>query len=137
MSNENRQYMEDAEDEGLKAVMGGKFKDLSNTTSDLNTAEQLRPAKKHPEKDYPSHLATVADKKRTTPEGEWKEYPIYAPNWFDRLKGCGKYALVCGALVAVFWYWNITGLMESAAAIPCMVVCGTCGGFKIGNVCRK
>ena len=51
MSNENRQYMEDAEDEGLKAVMGGKFKDLSNTTSDLNTAEQLRPAKKHPEKD--------------------------------------------------------------------------------------
>jgi hypothetical protein len=132
MSNENRQYMEDAEDEGLKAIMGGKFKDYSNTASDLNTPERLRPVKA-PDKERPLRAATASDIHINAP----KEVPTYAPNWFDRLKGCGKYAMICGLLVAVFWYWNITGLMESAAAIPCMVACGTYGGFKIGNVCRR
>lgn len=129
MSNENRQYMEDAEDEGLKAVMGGKFQDVSQEPRKAapKAAQDLRM--------YPPVPCTAADFK--VQDIERKEYPTYAPNWFDKLKGCGKYALVCGVLVAVFWYWNITGLMASTAAIPCMVVCGTYGGFKIGNVCRK
>ena len=132
--NDKQNLMEDADDEGLKAVMGDRFqdktKDAPHVTGAMKTARDI-PSK------YPAHLGTVADKERPLLEGEWKEHPTYAPNWFDKLKGCGKYALVCGALVAVFWYWNITGLMESSAAIPCMVVCGTYGGFKIGNVCRK
>lgn len=137
MSNENRQYMEDAEDEGLKAVMGGKFKDLSNTTSDLNTAEQLRPAKKHPEKDYPSHLATVADKKRTTPEGEWKEYPIYAPNWFDRLKGCAKGVWLYGCISLLLFWWQQAGLLDSKAAVPSFIVLALLAGVQIGSACRE
>lgn len=131
---DERELMEDADDEGLKAVMGDKFQDKTKDASHVTGAMKT---KRDMEQNYPSCLGTVADKKQTTPKGEWKEYPTYAPNWFDRLKGCGKYALVCGALVAVFWYWNITGQMASAAAIPCMVACGTYGGFKIGNVCRK
>ena len=130
MSDEqNRQLMEDAADEGLKAVMGDKFQDMSQ-----------EPRKEAPKaaqdfRMYPPIPGTAADFK--VQDSEHMEYPTYAPNWFDRLKGCGKYALVCGALVVVFWYWNITGLMESSAAIPCMLVCGTYGGFKIGNVCRR
>lgn len=130
MSNENRQYMEDAEDEGLKAVMGSKFQDVSR--------EQKASAPKVQKKDKEDPaLIRQPSRAATFPRGEGLEVPSYAPNWFDRLKGCGKYALVCGALVAVFWYWNMTGLMESAAAIPCMLACGTYGGFKIGNVCRR
>ena len=140
MSNENRQYMEDAEDEGLRAVMGSKFQDVSQEIP--TSAAPPRNAKVRREKDkYPSCLKTVADCKDPDHgklyEGEWGSAPTYAPNWFDKLKGCGKYALGCGALVAVFWYWNMTGQMESAAAVPCMLACGTYGGFKIGNVCRR
>jgi hypothetical protein len=134
MSNENRQYMEDAEDEGLKAVMGSKFQDKTKDASHVTGAMRMT---REMEQKYPSHLGTAADKKRAVPEGEWKDHPTYAPNWFDKLKCCGKYALVCGGLVAVFWYWNITGLMASTAAIPCMLACGTYCGFKIGSVCRE
>ena len=70
-------------------------------------------------------------------DAKWDKVPAYAPNWFDRLKGCARYAMVCGGLVALFGYWHISGQMDGSAAIPCMVACGCFGGFKIGNVCRK
>ena len=133
MSND-KHLMEDAEDEGLKAVMGDRFQDKTKDASHVTGAMKAAQDK---ERKYPSHLGTVADKERPVPEGEWKEHPTYAPNWFDKLKGCGKYALVCGALVAVFGYWHISGQMDASAAVPCMVACAGYGGFRIGNVCRR
>jgi hypothetical protein len=131
---DKRDLIEDAEDEGLKAVMGGKFQDKTKDTSHVTGAMRMT---REMEQKYPSHLGTVGDKKRAVPEGEWKTVPTYAPNWFDKLKGCGKYAMVCGLLVALFGYWHISGQMDASAAVPCMVACGTIGGFKIGNVCRR
>lgn len=131
---EKNKLMEDAEDEGLKAVMGSKFQD--KTKDEPHVTGAMR-AKREMEKKYPSHLGTVADKKQPVPEGEWKSVPTYAPNWLSKLKGCAQHALLCGLLVALFGYWNISGQMDASAAVPCMVACGTIGGFKIGNVCRK
>ena len=141
MSNEqNRDLMEDSEDAGLKAVMGGKFQDMSREIPTSPAPPRNDKVRRERDK-YPSCLKTAADYKDPDHsklyEGEWGSVPTYAPNWFDKLKGCGKYALIGGLLVAVFWYWNVTGQMVSAAAIPCMVACASWGGFRIGNVCRK
>lgn len=130
MSNIHSHLMEDSDDEGLKAIMGNHFQD--HTIAAPKNASSVK--------------KTAADKKcvdTRKPEdskamdSEWSECPTYAPNFYSKLKLCGKYALVAGGLIVLFWYWNLTGQMATSAAIPCMVVCGTYGGFKIGNVCRE
>lgn len=131
MANENNQkLMEDAEDEGLKAVMGSKFQDVSREQK-ASAPKVQKKAKEDPA------LIRQPSRAATFPRGEGLEVPTFAPNWFDKLKGCGKYAMVCGLLVALFGYWHISGQMDASAAVPCMVACGTIGGFKIGNVCRR
>ena len=119
-------------DEGLRAVMGEE------------RCQDVTKAPKEQKKTEAAMASSVSPRGAATfPKGEgfkdakWDKAPAYAPNWFDRLKGCAKCAMVWGSLVALFGYWHISGQMDGSAAIPCMVACGCFGGFKIGNVCRK
>ena len=121
---DKRNLMEDAEDEGLKAVMGSKFQDVSQEIPKKPAA---------PLNDRPARKVKQEQKAPAEPES----IPTYAPNWMSKLKGCGRYAMVCGGLVALFGYWHITGQMDASAAVPCMVACAGYGGFRIGNVCRR
>ena len=124
-------------DDGLRAVMGEERRQdvsgdrksnpsVSYADSSLYTREPLGAAK-----------AGKAKREEGFKDAKWDKVPAYAPNWYDRLKGCAKCAMVWGSLVALFGYWHISGQMDGSAAIPCMVACGCFGGFKIGNVCRK
>ena len=152
MSYDKQNLMEDAEDEGLKAVMGSRFQDVSKEGSTGETAAKATPQSRcsrdssaqgtsfcRPYTGEPlgAEKDGKAKRNRAAVDAEYTELPTYAPNWFDRLKGCARYALVCGSLVALFGYWHISGQMDASAAVPCMVACGTIGGFKIGNVCRR
>ena len=59
--------------------------------------------------------------------------PRYAPNLFDRLKGCAKWAVTFGSLSMLIFYWQQTGLMDPAAAVPSMCACTCLAGYGVGK----
>lgn len=63
--------------------------------------------------------------------------PKYAPSFFDRLKGCAKWALTFGCLTMVFFYWQEAGLMDPIAAVPSMCACTGLAGFGVGKHALK
>ena len=63
--------------------------------------------------------------------------PKYAPNFFDRLRDCTKWAVTFGALTMLFFYWQETGLMDPVAAVPSMCVCTCLAGFGVGKNALK
>ena len=135
MSNETMQnLMEDADDEGLQAVMGSKFQDLSQATGNLNTPERLRPVKNHPKEDYPSSLGTLSDKPSRVPDGEWIQLNRVSP--MAKLKECAKGAGLYGGISLLLFWWQQTGLLASEAAIPSFIVLALLAGVKFGSVCR-
>ena len=67
------------------------------------------------------------------PVAEHEPVPKYAPNWYERLKGCAKWAVTFGALCCVFFYWQQTGLMAPEAAVPSMCVCNLLVGWGVGK----
>ena len=63
------------------------------------------------------------------------EEPIEEPvsgghNW---LKVCIKRAWIYSALSLLFFYWQQTGLMDSAAAVPSIYVCALLFGLTVGK----
>jgi hypothetical protein len=59
------------------------------------------------------------------------------PNWLDRLKACAKWALTFSALCCLFFYWQQTGLMDPAAAVPSMLTCTLLVGWGVGRNATK
>lgn len=51
-------------------------------------------------------------------------------NW---LKVCIKRAWIYSALSLLFFYWQQTGLMDSAAAVPSIYVCALLFGLTVGK----
>lgn len=60
-----------------------------------------------------------------------------AANWPDQLKAAAKGALLFGGLGLLFFYWQQTGLMDPAAAVPSMIVCALLAGLTIGRNTAK
>ena len=112
MSNINGDLLDD----GLQAVMG---KDRCQNT--------WQPAPKKSPEVKPTEKPITA---------QWE--PVKAdPNWLDRLKGCVKWTSLFSGLCFLFFYWQQTGLMASAAAVPSMLVCMLCAGVSIGKNVTK
>ena len=128
MSNEDkRDLMEDAEDAGLKAVMGGKFKDLS--------AEQ-KPSAPKVQKKEAAEPALIRQPSRaaTFPRGEGLEADTVSP--MARLKACAKGVGLYGGVSLLLFWWQQTGMLASKAAIPSFIVLALLAGVKIGAACR-
>lgn len=126
----------DPNDEGLKAVMGGRFHDATRAVEALasvaaaekNGAPAAKPVKAAEEK--------PARKSNTVPAALWE--PVKPdPNWLDRLQACAKSTGLFGALCALFFYWQQTGLMDPAAAMPSMCACCLLAGLSIGKHATK
>lgn len=66
-------------------------------------------------------------------DAKYAHVPKYAPNLFDRLKGCAKWAVTFGSLSMLIFYWQQTGLMDPAAAVPSMCACTCLAGFGVGK----
>ena len=60
-----------------------------------------------------------------------------APNWLDCLKDCAKQTAMFSGLCILICYWQQTGLMDSAAAVPSMLTCMLLAGVSIGKSIKK
>lgn len=117
----------DPNDDGLKAVMGSKFHDATKDPAPVKKAEPVpvKAVEAKPEK-----------KTHTVPVAQWK--PVKPdPNWLDRLQACAKWAGLFGGLCLLFFYWQQTGLMDPAAALPSMIVCAALAGLSVGRNATK
>lgn len=110
----------DPNDEGLRAVMGDKFQDLSGSQ---------KPEAKKP--------VQATDKKpcRKALDASWEPVKT-SPTQLERLKSCGKNALIYGSLCLLVFYWQQTGQMLPSAAVPCMMACSGGAMWCIGRACR-
>lgn len=102
-------------DEELQGIFGSRYTDTS-----------AAPAKK------------AAPEKKVDPlaAAKWAP-PKPDPNWLDKLKASVKWTALFSGLCVLFFYWQQTGLMEPAAALPSMLTCAVLTGVSIGKAVIK
>lgn len=109
----------DTKDEGLQAIFGDRFQDMTVARSlvrlEANTTKPKKAAQKP--KDEPA---------------KWNP-PKPAPDWLDRLKASVVWAAGYGSLNFLIFYWQLAGLMDDSIAIPCMWACMALAGFGVGK----
>ena len=120
----------DPNDEGLKSIMGSRFHDITEPMTAARPAKKAAPAPADTDEEYAPAETAYTDPLRWAP-------PKPAPNWLDRLKACAKWSLTFGGLCLLFFYWQQTGLMDPAAALPSMLACTLIGGWGIGKHATK
>lgn len=124
----------DPEDIGLKMIMGEHFHD---ETEAKPGAEKITRKAENPAKKVKAPAIEPKVEPHDSKEEQWMP-PKAEPSMFDRLKECAKWALCCGGLNVLFFYWQQTGQMLPSAAVPSMCVCFAIMGFGIGkNATRK
>lgn len=109
-------------DEELQAI-GVKFTD--------ETAPKQMPTMEHREE--PGSQKKPEPKRCEAVDAKYAPVPMYVPSFLDRLKGCAKWAVTFGSLSMLFFYWQQTGLMDPAAAVPSMCACTCLAGFGVGR----
>ena len=119
---------DDLLDEGLQAVMGP---DRCQNPEDWQPKQ-----KKTPEK-TPAEVKPAAPKIFNKALDTKFEPARPAPNAMDKLKAAAKGSLLTSALCLLVFYWQQTGLMDSAAALPSMLACMLLTGVNIGKAVTK
>jgi hypothetical protein len=126
-----KDLMEDPEDEMLKAVMGSKFQDQT-TGGPEGPGKQTKVTGK----EFPKNLGTLADKPDIRPNvaamGNWSG----KTGFFEKLRECGKWALIFGGVCLVVFYWQQTGQMMPSAAVPSMMACTFGAAWCVGRACK-
>lgn len=112
---------EDLLDEGLQAVMGPD-RCQNNWQPKPKKIPEKKPVEKNP----------IEEKSVT----RWQP-PKPDPNELDRLKAAAKWSALFGGLCLLIFYWQQTGLMDPAAAMPCMLTCMLLTGVNIGKNLKK
>jgi hypothetical protein len=108
---EKIQKHEELFDDKLMQLMGDQYTDL--------TQEPAKPAE--------------AETENTV---EWE--PIGSDiAKIGQVVGAAKWALTFGGLFGLILYWQLTGLMDPAAAGPSMCVCTALAGYGIGKHVHK
>lgn len=121
MSNYDNNLMEDAKDEGLKAVMGSKFHDLSQEDSKSVMQKE-------------SKYQKVQQPRNEPVDASWVKLNVVSP--MARLKVCAKWAMLFGSISALLFYWQQAGLLDSKAAIPSLIICALGAGLTVGYHAR-
>lgn len=117
----------DVTDAGLKAVMGNRFRDET----------QSEPSKVISKKETTTtHEEKVAQKAKDKPvETQWQ--PVKPdPNWQDKLKNAVKWGFTFGCISCLVFYWQSAGLMAESIAVPTIAVCTALGGWGVGKNAR-
>lgn len=106
-----------------------------------NPTEQLHPDTVHETfvvgggKERTIPVKKEEPKEEKTMDTSWEPVKT-SPTQFERLKSCGKNALIYGALCLLVFYWQQTGQMLPSAAVPCMMACSGGAMWCIGRACR-
>ena len=112
----------DTHDEGLKAIFGERFHDITEPAKAISKKET-------PTTTYPTKAAQKV--KERAVEAQWE--PTKENTWYDNLKACAIWALGFAALTLLFFSWQQKGLMDSSVALPTMLVCTALGGWGVGK----
>lgn len=112
----------DTHDEGLKAIFGERFHDITEPAKAVSKKET-------PTTTYPTKAAQKV--KERAVEAQWE--PTKENTWYDNLKACAIWALGFAALTLLFFSWQQKGLMDSSVALPTMLVCTALGGWGVGK----
>ena len=121
-------------DEGLKAVMGDRFNDETESHTVKHTAKpveqkQSKPVKTTTKKEKP------ANAEWEPVESQWEpEKP--APNWMDKLKQTAKDMCLWAVISLVLFYWQQTGRIDVTTSWYALLVCVGMVFFSIGKNCR-
>ena len=111
-------------DDGLKAVMGGRFSD----GTDEPVAIPNRPEPKKP--------VRVVHAEEIPVEEQWEpEKP--AKNYLDKLKAIVKDVFLYAVISSVVFWWQQTGRLEETTAWYALLVCVGMVFFSVGRNCRK
>ena len=105
-------------DEELQGIFGTRYSDAS--------AAPVNKEEKQPEKKRVDPLAPA----------KWAP-PKPAPDWLAKLKASAKWTGLYAGLCVLVFYWQQTGLMDPAAALPTMLACTLLAGVSIGRVVTK
>ena len=121
--------MEDAEDEGLKAVMGDKFQDVREGKQ--RVGEKAIPQSRC---SRDSSLCTMEPLSEQKPEdvmnAGWVKLNVVSP--MAKVKACAKWATVFGSVSGLLFYWQQAGLLDERAAIPSLIFCALGAGLTVG-----
>lgn len=115
-------YNGDLLDDGLQSVMG---KDR------CQKVWQGTPAKE--EKVVWEKTPRAREK---TPAATESWVPVREKTQMDKLKACGKDALLYGGLSLLFFYFQQSGQMLPSAAMPCICACCVLLGLGVGKNAR-
>lgn len=113
-------------DEDLQHIFGSHYTDT--------TAAPVKKVKPTPAKKAPAQATEKVQDAEAIPG--WVPVKT-APNGLDRLKDAAKWAMTFGALSAVIFYWQQTGLMDPAAAVPSLYACALLAGWGVGKNAKK
>jgi hypothetical protein len=117
----------DVTDAGLKAVMGKRFHDETQSESKKVISKKETTTKEETKKDphKPTH---------TFKDGKWE--PIKENTWHDNLKSCARWVVAFGGLSFLLFYWKEAGLMAESVAVPSIAICSMLAGFSAGRCAR-
>ena len=126
MENVNRETTQPVFDEDLQHIFGSHYTDA--------TAAPVKKVNPTPAKKAPAQATEKVQDAEAIPG--W--FPVKkAPDWQDRLKNSAKWSLTFGALSVVIFYWQQTGLMDPAAAVPSLYACALLAGWGVGKNAKK
>lgn len=116
-------------DDGLKAVMGDRFHDTTETWEIVKEHAAKRKATKTVAADK-----NVPEKEKPV-EAQWE--PVKpAPDFMDKLKATVKDVFLWAVISLVLFYWQQTGRIEITTSWYALIVCVGMVFFSVGKHCR-
>lgn len=115
----------DTNDDGLKAIFGDRFHDISEPVKAVSKKET-------PTTPQPTKAAQKA--KHEPVEAQWE--PIKENTWMDNLKAIVKDVALYALLSLVLFWWQQTGRLEVTTSWYALLFCVGMVFFSVGKNCR-
>jgi hypothetical protein len=127
MENVKKETTQPVFDKELQQIFGSHY-------TDATAAAPVKKVKPAPAKKAPAQETESGPDAEAIPS--WAPVKA-APDWQDRLKNAAKWSLTFGALSLLIFYWQQTGLMDPAAAVPSLYACALLAGWGVGKNAKK
>lgn len=111
-------------DEDLKGIMGDRYDDGEEAVVQMPVME----SKSRPK---------AAQQTNEVEDAQYVQIPKMEPDFMARLKGCAKWAGVCGGISMLLWWFLVNDMMVIEAAYPCILACALLTGFGVGKNVMK
>ena len=115
----------DTHDEGLKAIFGERFHDITEPAKAVSKKET-------PTTTYPTKAAQKVKERAVEPQWD----PTKENTWYDNLKAIVKDVSLFAFLSFVLFWWQQTGRLEVTTSWYALLFCVGMVFFSVGKNCR-